>query len=166
MIYEKETTIIEEVTKDKIDKIKFLKDDKSLVDHVIDLMTRNKKSEIRIPELFDNNELKEEYFNCGKLSEDEKYPARVLSELSNIISFKILQASINQNTEANKICVVIDVDRRRTIDKMRKFYHSILILVSKYENRGVFLDLIDMIFSPNKPSICAPSLKGTRLYLG
>ena len=49
LIHEKETTIIEEVTKHKM-YIKFLKDDKSLIKHVINLMIRNKKSEIRIPE--------------------------------------------------------------------------------------------------------------------
>ena len=106
--------------------IKFLKDDKSLIKHVINLMTRNKKSEIRIPELLDDNELKEEYFNYVKLSEDKKNPAQILLELSNIISFKLLQASINQNTEADKICAVIAIDCCRTIDKMRKFYHAIL----------------------------------------
>lgn len=37
--------------------------------------------------------------------------------------------------------------------------------LSKFENKGVVLDLIDTIFPPNKPSMYAPSIKGTRLYL-
>ena len=48
--------------------IKLLKDDKSLIKHVINLMTISKKRENRIPELLDDNELKEEFFNYGKLS--------------------------------------------------------------------------------------------------
>ena len=127
LIYEKETGKIEELSKEKIDKMKIFKDDKSLTKHVINLMTRNKKSELRIPELLEDNELKEEYFNHGILSEDKKNPAQLLLELSNIISFKLLQASINQNTEADKICAIIAIDCCRTIDKMRKFYHAILV---------------------------------------
>ena len=37
--------------------------------------------------------------------------------------------------------------------------------LSKFENKSVLLDLIDIIFPPNKPSMYAPSVKGTRLYL-
>ena len=81
----------------------FLKDDKSLIKHVINLMTISKTRENRIPELLDDSELKEEFFNYGKLSEDKKNPAQIFLELSNIISFKLLQATINQNTEADII---------------------------------------------------------------
>jgi len=35
--------------------------------------------------------------------------------------------------------------------------------LSKFENKSEALDLIDTIFPPNKPSINAPSVKGTRL---
>ena len=37
--------------------------------------------------------------------------------------------------------------------------------LSRFENKGIILDLIDTIFPPNKPSMYAPSIKGTRLYL-
>ena len=43
--------------------MKFLKDDKIVMKNVINLITRNKKGEIRMPELADDNELKEEYLN-------------------------------------------------------------------------------------------------------
>ena len=36
---------------------------------------------------------------------------------------------------------------------------------SKFEVKGLNLDLFDNIFPPNKPSMFAPSVKGTRLYL-
>ena len=93
--YERETGKIEEVSKEKIEKMKFFKDDKLLTKHVINLMTRNKKIELRIPELLEDTEIKEEYFNYALLSEDKKNPEQLLLELSNIISFKLLQASIN-----------------------------------------------------------------------
>jgi len=124
--YEKETGVIEEVGKDKIDKMKYFKDDKSLTKHIISLMTKKKKTELRLPELLENNELDEEYFNYSLLSEDKKNPSQLLLDLSIVISYKLLQASINQNTEADKICVVIAIDCCRTIDKLRKFYHAIL----------------------------------------
>ena len=127
LIYEKETGKIEEISKEKIDKMKIFKDDKSLTKHVINLMLRDKKSEIRIPELLEDNELKDEYYNHVMLSEDKKNPAQLLLELSNIISFKLLQASINQNTDSDKICAIIAIDCCRTIDKLRKFYHAILV---------------------------------------
>lgn len=38
-------------------------------------------------------------------------------------------------------------------------------LVAKFENRGIFLDLFDLIFPPNNPSIYYPSVKVTILYL-
>ena len=46
-------------------------------------------------------------------------PAQILLELSNIISFKWLQTSINENTEEDKTCAVIILDCCRTIGKMR-----------------------------------------------
>ena len=42
---------------------------------------------------------------------------------------------------------------------------KLLDKLSRPENKGVSFDLIDSIFPPNKPSMYAPSVKGTRLYL-
>ena len=124
--FEKETGKIEEVSKEKFDKMKYLKDDKSLTKHVINLMIRNKKSELRLPQLPENNELKPEYFNFIALKGDKKNPSQLLLDLSNIISFKLYQASVKVNTEAEKICAIIAIDCCRTIDKIRKFYLTIL----------------------------------------
>ena len=41
----KETGKIEEVTEEKFDKMKYLKDDKSLTKHIISIMVKNKKTE-------------------------------------------------------------------------------------------------------------------------
>ena len=122
-IYEKETDIIKEVLPEKM---RIFKDDKNLTKYIINLMIKNKKSELRIPELLEDNGLKEEYFSHTLLSDDKKNPAQLLLELSNVLSFKLLQASIKQNTESEKICAVIAIDCCRTIEKMRKFYHTIL----------------------------------------
>lgn len=124
--YEKETGKIEELSKDKFDKMKYLKDDKKLIKHAIYLMTRDKKQELRKPELIEDNELKQELFNYTILSKNKKNPSDLLMDLSNIISFKLLQASINVNTQVNKICAIIAIDCCRTIDKMKKFFHAIL----------------------------------------
>ena len=125
--FEKETGKIEEVSKERFDKMKYFKDDKSLIKHVIDLMIRNKKSELRLPQLPENNELKPEYFNFVPLSGEKKNPSQLLIDLSNIISFKFYQASVKVNTETDKICAIIAIDCCRTIEKMRKFYHAILV---------------------------------------
>ena len=106
--------------------MKYLKDDKSLTKHIISIMVKNKKTELRIPQLLENDELLPDYFNHTGLSEGKKNPAEFLLDLSNIISFKLYQASINQNTDPDKICAIIAIDCSRSIDRVRKFYHSIL----------------------------------------
>ena len=126
MKYEKETAKIEEIGKEKIEKMKIFKDDKNLTKHIINLMTRNKKVQLRIPELLENNELNEEYFKDELLYADKKNLSQLLLDLSNIISYKLFQASVNQVTDTEKICSIIAIDCCRTIDKMRKFYHAIL----------------------------------------
>ena len=123
MKYEKETGKVEEVSKEKMP---LYKDDKNLTKHIISLMVKNKKTELRFPELPENNELVPDCFNHIELSGDKKNPIQILLDLSNIISFKLFQAAVNQNTESDKICAIIAIDCCRTINKMRKFYHAIL----------------------------------------
>ena len=53
----------------------------------------------------------------------------------------------------------------KTINLSTSIDEKLLDKLSKFENRGVLLDLIDIIFPPNKPSMYAPSVKVTRLYL-
>ena len=53
----------------------------------------------------------------------------------------------------------------KTINLSTSIDEKLLDKLSKFENKGAFLDLIDIIFPPNKPSMYAPSVKGTRLYL-
>ena len=55
--------------------MKIFKDDEASNKYIIHLMTRNKKSVLRMPELLEDNESKEEFFNYGILSEDKKNPA-------------------------------------------------------------------------------------------
>jgi hypothetical protein len=52
--------------------MKYLKDDKSLTKHIINIMVKNKKTELRIPQLLENDELLPDYFNHTGLSEGKK----------------------------------------------------------------------------------------------
>jgi len=64
--------------------------------------------------------------NHFSLSEGKKTPSQLLLELTNILSFKLFQSTINQSPDTDKIYAIIAKDCYRNIDKMRKFYHAIL----------------------------------------
>ena len=103
----KESDIIKEVTGEKK---KCLNDDKNLTKYITKIMIRkskSKKSELKIPELLEEKDEIEKLYIYSKLAMELKDPSSLLLELSKTISFKLLQASINQNTQAEKICAII-----------------------------------------------------------
>ena len=70
-------------------------------------MTRDKKTKLNLPSLVEDDDFKDNLFDSTSLKNNKENPASLLLELSNIISFKLLQASINQNTQIDKICAII-----------------------------------------------------------
>ena len=124
--YMKEDETPKEVYGIKLNKYK---DEKYLIKGIIKSMIneKRKKKELIFPDSFDENEeIKEMFLSHSNLDDNLKDPSELILELSQLISIKLLQASVTRNTQTEKICAIIAIDCCRTIEYEYKYHHAVL----------------------------------------
>ena len=97
--------------------------------YFIELMKlpKRKNKKLIIPDSFpENKEISEMLSPDSILGEELKDPSNLIMEFSKKISLRLFQASVNGNTQTEKICAIIALDCCRTIDVYHKYFHAVL----------------------------------------